>query len=159
LRINQRQRLARPTGFTMVELAMILFILSLLVAIGAPRYAGATNTYRVNMAAKKVAADLAMARNDAWIRGVHRTVTFTPSANQYQLTGVTDMNKANADTVVRLSDSPYNATLGSASFGGQPSVVFDGYGVPNAGGQIVISSGTFQKTVVVDGTNGNITIP
>ena len=42
----------------------------------------------------------------------------------------------------------------SATFGGDAAVTFDGYGVPSAGGRIVISAGQYQKTIVLDAASG-----
>jgi len=133
----------------------------LLAALAAPRFAGSANNYQVNMAARKVAADLGRARADAWSRGVHRTVTFnTPAALQYTLTSVADMNNGTlVNTVVSLNTSPYNLAQLAASFGGGASVIFDGYGMPNNGGQVTVTSGNLSQTVTVNATTGNITVP
>lgn len=149
----------RHKGFSLVELALVLVLLSVLTAIAAPRYSSSANNYRVNMAARKVAADLGSARADAWNRGVHRTVTFTTAALQYTLTGVADMNHTAADTVVSLKTSPYSLTQLAANFGGLSSVIFDAYGMPNNGGTVTVTSGTASQTVTLNGTTGNITIP
>jgi hypothetical protein len=91
---------------------------------------------------------------------VHRTVTFNTAALQYTLTGVADMNNsALANTVVSLNTAPYNLTQVAASFGGGASVIFDGYGMPNNGGTVTLTSGTLSQTVTVNATTGNITIP
>jgi type II secretion system protein H len=149
----------RHKGFSLMELALVLVLLSVLTALAAPRYSSSANNYRVSMAARKVAADLGRARADAWNRGTHRTVTFNTAALQYTLTAVADMNSASADTVVSLKISPYNLTQVSASFGAQSSVIFDGYGMPNNGGTVTVTSGTLSQTVTLNGTTGNITIP
>lgn len=150
----------RHKGFSLMELSLVVVLLALLTGIAAPRYSSSTNNYQVNMAARKVAADLGRARADAWNRGVHRTVTFNTTALQYTLTAVADMNNSTlADTVVSLNISPYNLTQITASFGGGASVIFDGYGMPNNGGTVTVTSGTLSQTVTLNATTGNITIP
>ena len=54
-----------------------------------------------------------------------------------------------------LSATPYKADLASVSFtGGQ--VTFNGWGLPDKTGTVVVSVGTEQRTVAVDGTTGRI---
>jgi prepilin-type N-terminal cleavage/methylation domain-containing protein len=150
----------RHKGFSLMELSLVVALLALLTGIAAPRYSSSANNYRVNMAARKVAADLCRARADAWNRGVHRTVTFNTTTLQYTLTAVADMNNGTlADTVVSLKTSPYNLTQLAANFGGGTSVIFDGYGMPNNGGTVTVTSGTLSQTVTLNATTGNITIP
>ena len=139
---------------------MVVFVMAVLCAIAVPRYVNASNSYHADMAARKVAADLGLARSQAWASGSGHTVTFNVQANQYTLVGVTDpVKKTQANTVVNLTSSPYTATVVSASFGGQPSVVFDGYGIPSAGGTVVVSSGGYQRTISLDAGSGNVTTP
>jgi prepilin-type N-terminal cleavage/methylation domain-containing protein len=155
----------RHKGFSLLEMSLVVVLLAVLTAMAVPRFAGSANNYRVSLAARKVAADLGRARADAWSRGVHRTVTFNTAALQYTLTGVADMNNsALADTVVSLNTSPYNLTQMSTNFApanamGLPLVIFDGYGMPNSGGTVTVTSGTLSQTVTVNATTGNITIP
>ncbi len=62
------------------------------------------------------------------------------------------------DYTVDLSAEPYRANVVSASFNGGTQVVFNGWGLPNSGGTVVLSVGAEQRTVVVDGTTGGISI-
>ncbi len=149
----------RREGFSLLEMSLVVLLLGLLAALAVPRYASSANNYQVSLAARKVAADLGRARADAWNRGVHRTVTFNTAALQYTLTGVADMNTGAANAVVSLNTSPYNLTQLAANFNGTASVIFDGYGMPNNGGQVTVTSGTLSQTVTVNGATGNITIP
>ena len=53
------------SGFTLIELVMVLAIIGLITAIAAPRYAASLARYRAESAARRVAADLALARREA----------------------------------------------------------------------------------------------
>ena len=99
-------------------------------------------------------ADLALARNRACTSGARRTVTFRPADDEYRIPGVSDLKNPSADYVVKLSGSPYDCDLVSADFGGDTAVVFDGYGVPDSGGQVVIRAGEYQKIIVLDAGSG-----
>jgi prepilin-type N-terminal cleavage/methylation domain-containing protein len=147
------------TGFSLIELTLVVFLLGISAAIAIPRYANSLCSYRAAMAAKRVAADLALARNDAWMTGSRRTVSFSQTNNQYQLTGIADPDHPGvANCVVNLSNNPYRATLGATTFQGQ-TVTFDSYGMPSAGGQITVTAGTAQRTVYLDAANGRVTAP
>ena len=84
-----------------------------------------------------------------------RVVTFDPGTDAYQVSGVRSLERASAPYAVSLSETPYYVDIVSADFQGQSSVAFDGYGVPNRGGQIVVKAGSFQKTIVLDQNTGN----
>ena len=63
------------------------------------------------------------------------------------------------DYTVVLSAEPYRANLTGASFGvGGAQVIFDGWGLPNYGGTVVLSTGAEQRTVAVEAGTGRIRI-
>jgi hypothetical protein len=55
---------------------------------------------------------------------------------------------------IRVGDEPYRARIVSASFGGDATLVYDGFGKPDSGGQVVIAVGAYQKTIQVDSGTG-----
>jgi prepilin-type N-terminal cleavage/methylation domain-containing protein len=148
----------RGRAFSLIELVMVVFIVATIAAIARPRYVNSLSSYRAGMAAKRVAADLAYARSNAWSTGVSQVVTFTQASNQYQLAGMKGLDNSANNFIVTLSSDPYYATINSASFGGSASVTFDAYGFPNQGGQVVVTAGGFQKTITLDQASGNVTV-
>lgn len=145
---------SRRVGFSLLELMLVLVIVGTLAGVAAPRYANSISRYRADMAAQRVAADLHLARRHALISGADETVTFTTASEQYQIVGLQSMDRSTEDYIVKLSASPYSAEIVSASFGGDGTVVFDAYGVPDDGGQIVVRAGHFEMTVVLDANSG-----
>lgn len=146
-------------GFTLIEMVLVAVLLAVLSAIGIGRYANASCNYRADMAAKRVAADLARARTEAWSAGASRTVTFSASNNQYQMLGIRDMNTGSANSTIKLADPPYAATLVSASFQGTQNMSFDGYGRASNSGTVVVSAGSAQKIITVDAGSGAVRVP
>jgi hypothetical protein len=66
------------------------------------------------------------------------------------------MDSPTAQYLVSLSSAPYYSTLGTVSFGGAgaTSVTFNGYGVPDNAGTIVVRSGNVTRQISVDADTG-----
>jgi len=149
---------SRRVGFSLLELVLVLAMVGVVSAMAVPRYSSSISYYRADMTSRRVVADLALARRHALITGAAETVTFTPASGQYQILGLQSLDHSSNDYIVKLSGSPYHTTLVSASFGGDATVVFDAYGVPDDGGQVVVQAGDFQKTIVLDADSGKATV-
>ncbi len=149
----------RPRGaFTLIELVVVLLIMATLAAIAIPRYANATTRYRAETAARRIVADLALARSSASMYSSTVTVNFDVSSNTLSMPGVSHMDKASLDYLVDFNKRPYRADLIWADFGGTPAVSFDGYGMPDSGGTIVVRVGEVEKTVTLDPSTGEATV-
>ena len=153
-----RRRPRQPGAFSLIELVMVLLILSAIAAIAAPRYADALSHYRTETAARRLAVDLDYARQHAINTSASQTVTFDAAAGSYELVGMQDLDRPADPYVVWLSGDPHRATMLSVVCGGDTQIVFDIYGVPDTGGQVVLTSGHWQKTVTVDADNGLVTV-
>lgn len=152
--------MSRDEGFSLVELVLAMVLVSIIAALAAPRYAVAVSRYRVEAAARRVAADLALAQSDARTASASRTVSFDPSTSTYRLIGRSSLDAPAANYVVSLSSAPYYSTLGTVSFGGAgtTSVTFNGYGVPDNAGTIVVRSGNLTRQISVDADTGNASV-
>jgi prepilin-type N-terminal cleavage/methylation domain-containing protein len=157
-RSAERADTARTSSraFTLIELVIVIAAIAILSLIAIPKYASAVNRYRVDIAAKRVVSDLALARASARANGVDLVVNFATPANGYTLVGVAAADGKAGDYTVKLSDEPYKVSLGSAAFGtpATTSVTFTKYGTPKAAGGVIVSSGDYSKTVLLDGITG-----
>ena len=140
-------------GFTLFELVLVLFIFAIIASVAAPRYASAISRFQVDTVARRLVRDLTTARERARSQGANQSVTFTVASDAYTVVGLTGLD-GSANYTVSVSGKPYNASIVSANFGGQTSVLFDGYGVPTSGGTVVLSSGGYTKTVTVNAQTG-----
>ena len=158
-RRQTREALRRLAGgFSLLELILVLAIVAILAAMAAPRYASSAARYRADLAARRVVADLSLAQTGARTASASRTVIFSPASDEYELPGQPDLAKSTQDYLVELSGPPYEADLVKVNLGGDLEVVFDGWGVPDTGGSIVIAVGGEERTVVVDPETGKASV-
>jgi prepilin-type N-terminal cleavage/methylation domain-containing protein len=148
----------RPAGFSLFELLFVIAIIAIVAAMAMPRYGRSVARYRAECAAKRVAADLALARSTAKAVSSDRIVTFNTVAGSYTLGAVRHLDHSSAPYTVTLSDPPYNATLYYADFGGAPQAAFDMYGSAKFGGKVVIRVGEFEQTVALSRDDGSVTV-
>jgi len=162
------QRPHTHRAFTLLELICVLGILAVLAAIAAPRYASATIRYRAEAAARRIRDDLARVRTYAKTTGASFTVSFDATAASYTFpvppASYTVPSQPGAGlpgnpTTVDLADEPYGATIVSVDFNGQPDVTFNGFGVVDRGGTVVVRVGSFEQTVTLNAETGRATVP
>lgn len=75
----------RPAGFTVVELMVVLFILSVLAALAVPSFSRTIVSARLRASASDVRATFARARALAVAGGRERSVLFDPEKGEYGL--------------------------------------------------------------------------
>lgn len=144
-------------GFSLLELLLVLAIVAVVAAVAAPRYGRASGRYRADLVARRVMADLRLAQSCAKAASSSRTVVFSTAPGGYRLLSIPAPDGAPGDYTVTLSAEPYRADLTNASFDGS-QVIFDGWGLPNQGGTVTLAAGGEQRTVVVDGVTGRISV-
>ncbi len=152
-------RSERCRAFSLIELVTVMIIIGILASMAVPRFANYTSRHRVEAAARRIVADLSLARRQARMTSASRTVEFDVTADDYRLVGTPDPDRPSAEYRVSLGVEPYRATIVSADFGGDATLVFDGYGAPDSGGTVVVQAGTNQQSVTVDPDTGRGSIP
>jgi prepilin-type N-terminal cleavage/methylation domain-containing protein len=145
-------------GFSLLEVVLVSAIIAIFAALAVPRYGSACARHRADVTAGRVAADLRLAQSHARVASSSRTVCFDPATEEYLLPDVPAPDGASGSYGVALSSEPYRADLVSADFSGATQVVFSGWGLPNSGGTIIVTSGSQQRTIILDGTTGLVSI-
>lgn len=147
-------------GFTLGELLIVLAIMSVVVAVALPRWTASLQKYRVANAAARIAADIARTQSAAYSTSAPKTITFTVSSSQYSISGVTSLNGSSATNVVALTHEPYRCSLVSVwGQTGTQTITFDGHGIPDKGGTIIVALNGQQKSIVVDAATGTAVVP
>ena len=139
-------------GFTLVELVIVMVIIGVVGAIALPRFSQATARQQLDAAAERLVSDLELAKTRARASSQTVTVAFNRSAESYTISG----GGGDAFTV-ELDESPYNALIGTASFGGSTTLTFNGYGIPSSSGTVVVKFSSSQKITVNLSASGEVT--
>jgi len=140
------------SGFSLVELVMVVAIVGVLSAIAIPRYAGTVTRYRLDAAADRMVADLKLARRHATTSSSDVAVTVTATAlNIPSIDGIDDATPYHTD----FSAPPYSVKIASVNLtAGGGTVTFNGHGAADTGGTIVLSLGGETRTVTLDAASG-----
>lgn len=145
-------------AFSLLELVFVLMLVAIASALAVPRLTSSQSAWRVSLAARRVAADLALARDAARAASASRAVEFDTATGSYRLTGVPSRDRPGSDYAVSLAADPFRTRIVSASFAGLPRVVFNGYGQPSASGSVTLVSAGMIRIVELDRASGIVRV-
>lgn len=155
-----RQELGRPArrrGVSLVELVAILAIIAILGALAAPRFSRSIAVQRADAVARRIVIDMRLARQHAHATGASQAVRFR--SNRYEFAGLADPNDGSKDYIVAINKPPYYATLVSVALANSgDTVTYDGYGVPDTSGTVVIGVGDQRRTIAIDAESGKAAV-
>ena len=160
MRVNARsnQRGTRP-GFSLGELMIVVIVISILAAAALPKWSSSLQKLRASNAASRIVSDLARAQSAAYGSSTAKTVTFSVTASQYTISDVASLKRSSGTYAVTLTDDPYRCSLVSVwGESGTQTITFDGYGLPNRGGTIIVAANGVQKSIVVNAATGTAVI-
>lgn len=150
---------SRRRAYTLAELVTVIIIVGILAAVAIPTFGNSVGRNRALGAANRLAADLRYAAAVARQAAAPRGLRFDETNKRYTVAGINDPDRPGQAYVVKLADDPYYVTSISLNLGGATEIMFDGYGVASAAGDIRIAAGNRQVivTVALDGTAPVIT--
>jgi len=154
----------KKRAVTLFELTVVVIIIGALSAVTVPVFSGSIVRRRIEGAARRVAADLTLARKRAMQTDSTQTVIFDKARNYYYIQNMPNPLKPTGAHVCKLQDEPYGVRIAFAEFvsatddPGDAQVVFDIYGQPDSGGWVVLESGDYRWWVSLDELSGKASI-
>jgi len=166
---------AKQTGFTIVELMIVLVIIGVAAAIAVPMISSA-GSMQIRAAANMLAADLEYAKSAAISRGQYYSVVFDDSAETYQIedqsgTVIAHPVKKGFNYAVDFANDGRlsQVNIVDADFDGVSAVTFDYLGSPHSGtpasglsdlnsGEVTLQAGNTTKKVTVEPVTGFISV-
>lgn len=150
---RRHQPIPHPAGFSIVELAIVVLILAVVMAVVVPMAADSAAYRRTHSSARKLIADLALARAEAVRSEATVTVTFYVAGDYYRTTADHGLPR-HIESAVVLARPPYEVDLLSADFDGSTQLEFDPYGQASAAGTVRLGAGSYVVIVTVDQESG-----
>ena len=138
------------SGFSLIELILIISIIGLVTAIAFPRLGSIVNDVRTKAVSERLVEDINYLRSYAISHHDTTWLVVEPAQNRYALfvgpsavsrALIPDPNTSELDTL-DLDIEYEGVSISSANFGGSSEVSFNWWGTPSAGGSIVLGSRT-----------------
>lgn len=147
-----------PRGYTLAEVVVVLAVIAIVSTIAIPRFSRTLTTTRLRSAAERLVLDFDQARRQAKANGANVTITFAVAQSRYTVSNLTHLDFAGGSYLVELSQQPYGVKTTQAEFGGDASVTFNGYGIPDSDGGIRLRAGADTLDLALDPATGLLAI-
>jgi type II secretory pathway pseudopilin PulG len=137
----------------------VLAIVVITSGVGIVRYSSSLRRYRVEIAAQRLAADIALVQTRARTSGQARSIRINETSNEYILVNEPSPDGNAKHTTVQLNVEPYLVAIAHVRMDIRgDTLTFDGYGASNAALQVKLTSGDQSRLVSVEPVSGRIHI-
>ena len=149
------------SGFSIIELVLVMAILGILSAITVPKIGGIIDDVNEKAVSERIIEDLSYLRNLAVSSHDTTWMVVDQAQNQYGLyvgpdagSRVLLADPQSGETLILDLDTEYdNIAISSVDFGGGSEISFNWWGTPSAGGTIVLNS---SRTITVVSETGMV---
>lgn len=144
------------SGFTLIEMLVVVFITMLLAAVSIPLVQGTLQSYRLNSAATAASSAIQNVRFQCVMLGYPFQISFDPASLSYQVLSMAP----NANAFTDVGGPVPIATGGNISLSPPTVLQFSPGGTVQAvtgSLSFTLTNGTMTKTISVSGV-GNVTI-
>jgi prepilin-type N-terminal cleavage/methylation domain-containing protein len=145
---------ARQDGFTLVEMAVVLIVVGILLAITTPALRRYLSSYRVGDAARQIQSEMRLARQKAVTNGTRNWIFCGTSGNEvYYWTGIQTQRSDLSWSAVNWIqwNMPQNTKLIAPTFNGTNWFYYGPDGKPTQGSTVPVSG-----SVRVGSTNPSV---
>jgi prepilin-type N-terminal cleavage/methylation domain-containing protein len=153
----------RLSGFTVIEMVIVVLIIGILSAAAIPRFAGVLDVHYVNGAAGILKADIEWARQQALSSSDSVTIQLDVQKSSYQMSQVPPHRSRTSGRMV-LDQEPWHTRIvdlhrnkaGEALL--TATITINGAGVIDADLLITLTSGKSNRLVIVNAESGTVSV-
>lgn len=150
----------KQSGFTLIEMMVVLAIFAIVAAIAIPNFMSLLPGMRLNGAARQVMGDLMAARMKAVKLNKKTKVFFNGNGYEYEIWDDADNSGTVADNEGDDKERTLQTNYHDVTFSSTGNPIFSPRGTSNAGGTITLTNSTNgkQKKVTVHAFTGRVKI-
>jgi Tfp pilus assembly protein FimT len=146
----------RRRAASLIDLMVMLLLIGIIASVATMKYFEALSYHSAQLTAERIAADLETARHTARSRSQTVTIAFDTTNSRYTVTGIANPDHPAAAYTVDLAIGNMKARLTTAAFGGDKTIIFNAFGMPDSGGSVTVASGKVSRTVNVTAHSGAV---
>jgi Tfp pilus assembly protein FimT len=134
-------------GYTLIELSLIVFVLSIIMAIAAPNIRSAMNSYRLSAFDRIIISDIRFAQQEASINWRESRLYFNNASRKIYVKQGTKIIKSDTyPNLVKLDYTNFSSD----------EIRFNEFGNPSRGGSIHVACGNQRHTITILPVTGRV---
>ncbi len=117
-----------PNAFSLIEMVLVVFIMGIIVAIAAPKFADAESGRKLSSAKKTLESDIQTIKLRARATGKDHVIVFYPDDEMYVVFEGLDIDRDKIAFARILTNEPIGVELSRTNIGGDQNIVVNAYG-------------------------------